>query len=180
MDATTLVSMQLVQASWFSQVGCDSRELRSLWTRTVLTRSLSSVRYVHHQFHALAIWHMLTYFLKFLSAVPQVIFQVLAPKFSETWFDLKGRTTATMLMSICGCSYFLYVPAPSFRFVPSPISLFENWARYLNGPLINLYIANPVGTALGQLISPMITNTRSSVRGVFNANCHAFQLTFGF
>ncbi|EJC99339.1 MFS general substrate transporter [Fomitiporia mediterranea MF3/22] len=60
---------------------------------------------------------------QFLSAVPQIIFQILAPKFSETWFDLKGRTTATMLMSV----------------------------------------SNPVGTALGQLISPMITDTRTSI-----------------
>ncbi|EJC99340.1 MFS general substrate transporter [Fomitiporia mediterranea MF3/22] len=39
-----------------------------------------------------------------LGAIPQIIFQiifqVLVPKFSETWFDLKGRTTATMLMTI--------------------------------------------------------------------------------
>jgi len=60
---------------------------------------------------------------QFLGAVAQAIFQVLAPKFSETWFDVKGRTTATMLMSI----------------------------------------ANPVGGALGQLISPLITGVRSSV-----------------
>lgn len=39
--------------------------------------------------------------LQLFGAVAQATFQVLAPKYSETWFDLKGRTTATMLMSIC-------------------------------------------------------------------------------
>ena len=29
------------------------------------------------------------------------MFQVLGPLYSETWFDLKARTTATMLLSIC-------------------------------------------------------------------------------
>jgi MFS transporter, FLVCR family, MFS-domain-containing protein 7 len=35
-----------------------------------------------------------------LSAVSQPVFQILAPKYSERWFDLKGRTTATMIISI--------------------------------------------------------------------------------
>ncbi|EJD00097.1 MFS general substrate transporter [Fomitiporia mediterranea MF3/22] len=60
---------------------------------------------------------------QFLSSIPQVLFLVLAPTFSETWFDMKGRTTATMIMSI----------------------------------------ATPVGNAVGQLISPSLHDTRTSV-----------------
>ncbi|GBE87055.1 predicted protein [Sparassis crispa] len=50
-----------------------------------------------------------------LAGFAQPIFQVLIPRYSEKWFDLRGRTTATMLMSI----------------------------------------ANPIGTGLSQLISPL-------------------------
>ncbi|KAJ7647381.1 major facilitator superfamily domain-containing protein [Roridomyces roridus] len=57
------------------------------------------------------------------SAVAQPIFQVMGPKYSETWFDLKGRTTATMIVAI----------------------------------------ANPVGGAIGQLLSPIVGNTRQSI-----------------
>src|SRR5713226_1436770 len=39
-------------------------------------------------------------FLQALSGVSQPVFQILAPKYSERWFDLKGRTTATMIISI--------------------------------------------------------------------------------
>ena len=39
------------------------------------------------------------------SSIAQPIFQILGPKYSEAWFDLKGRTTATMIISI-GCPYF--------------------------------------------------------------------------
>ncbi|KAI9455439.1 MFS general substrate transporter [Lactarius psammicola] len=35
-----------------------------------------------------------------LSAFSQPVYQILAPKYSEIWFDLKGRTTATMIISI--------------------------------------------------------------------------------
>jgi hypothetical protein len=34
------------------------------------------------------------------SAIAQPVFLVLAPKYSETWFDLRGRTAATMAISI--------------------------------------------------------------------------------
>ncbi|KIL65843.1 hypothetical protein M378DRAFT_1032878 [Amanita muscaria Koide BX008] len=57
------------------------------------------------------------------SAIAQPIYQVIGSKYSETWFDLKGRTTATMVVAI----------------------------------------ANPVGCALGQLFSPMFSNTRQSI-----------------
>ncbi|KAA1473990.1 MFS general substrate transporter [Dentipellis sp. KUC8613] len=53
----------------------------------------------------------------------QPVFQVLAPRYSEVWFDLKGRTTATMLISI----------------------------------------ANPIGGAIGQLVSPIFDDTRKSI-----------------
>ncbi|KAJ7783079.1 major facilitator superfamily domain-containing protein [Mycena metata] len=60
---------------------------------------------------------------QFFSALAQPVFQVLGPKYSETWFDLQGRTTATMILSI----------------------------------------ANPVGGALGQLLSPIVGDTRQSI-----------------
>ncbi|KIY44389.1 MFS general substrate transporter [Fistulina hepatica ATCC 64428] len=56
-------------------------------------------------------------------AVSQPIYQVLAPKYSELWFSLQGRTTATMVISI----------------------------------------ANPIGGALGQIISPAVGNTRRAI-----------------
>ncbi|KAG2368049.1 MFS general substrate transporter [Suillus spraguei] len=50
------------------------------------------------------------------SAISQPVFQILGPKYSEVWFDLKGRTTATMVIAV----------------------------------------ANPVGSAVGQLLSPCL------------------------
>ncbi|KAF8520370.1 MFS general substrate transporter [Hysterangium stoloniferum] len=35
-----------------------------------------------------------------LAGFAQPVFQIVAPKFSEAWFDFNGRTTATMVMSI--------------------------------------------------------------------------------
>ncbi|KAI0295839.1 MFS general substrate transporter [Multifurca ochricompacta] len=58
-----------------------------------------------------------------LSAISQPVYQILAPKYSERWFNLKGRTTATMIISI----------------------------------------ANPIGGALGQLLSPLFSDTRKSI-----------------
>ncbi|KAG2150568.1 major facilitator superfamily domain-containing protein [Suillus clintonianus] len=60
---------------------------------------------------------------QFFSAISQPIFQVLGPKYSETWFDLKGRTTATMVIAV----------------------------------------ANPVGGAIGQLLSPLVGTARQSI-----------------
>lgn len=60
---------------------------------------------------------------QFLASIAQPIFQIMGPIYSEAWFDLKGRTTATMIISI----------------------------------------ANPFGTALGQLLSPMVGDTRKSI-----------------
>ncbi|KAG2062460.1 hypothetical protein BDR04DRAFT_965106, partial [Suillus decipiens] len=59
---------------------------------------------------------------QFLSAISQPIFQVLGPKYSEVWFDLKGRMTATMVIAV----------------------------------------ANPVGSAVGQLLSPLVGTPRQS------------------
>lgn len=58
-----------------------------------------------------------------LAGFPQPVYQILAPKYSERWFDLKGRTTATMIISI----------------------------------------ANPIGGGVGQLLSPMFSDTRKSI-----------------
>ncbi|OBZ74517.1 Major facilitator superfamily domain-containing protein 7 [Grifola frondosa] len=58
-----------------------------------------------------------------LAGMSQPIFQVLVPSYSEKWFDLKGRTTATMIMGI----------------------------------------SNPIGNALGQLISPLVGSPRQSI-----------------
>ncbi|KAF8070699.1 major facilitator superfamily domain-containing protein [Lyophyllum atratum] len=60
---------------------------------------------------------------QFFAAIAQPIFQIVGPKYSETWFDLSGRTTATMIIAI----------------------------------------ANPVGGAIGQLISPLVGDTRRSI-----------------
>lgn len=62
-------------------------------------------------------------FGQFFSSIAQPIFQVIGPTYSESWFDLKGRTTATMVTAI----------------------------------------ANPIGGALGQLLSPLVGDTRQSV-----------------
>jgi FLVCR family MFS transporter 7 len=35
-----------------------------------------------------------------LAGVAQPVYQTLGPKYSETWFNLQGRTTATMLLAI--------------------------------------------------------------------------------
>ncbi|KII87214.1 hypothetical protein PLICRDRAFT_247970 [Plicaturopsis crispa FD-325 SS-3] len=58
-----------------------------------------------------------------LTAVTQPIVQVLGPKFSQTWFDLKGRGTATMAIAISG----------------------------------------PIGSAVGQAISPRVGAPRFSI-----------------
>ncbi|KZW00223.1 MFS general substrate transporter [Exidia glandulosa HHB12029] len=55
--------------------------------------------------------------------IPQPIYQVIGPSFSEIWFDLNFRTTATMIIAI----------------------------------------ANPLGSALGQLLSPMMSDPKDSI-----------------
>jgi len=58
-----------------------------------------------------------------LASVAQPMFQVVGPKYSETWFGLQGRTTATMIVAI----------------------------------------SNPVGGGIGQLLSPIVGDTRKSI-----------------
>ena len=41
-------------------------------------------------------------FLQALSSFTGSVYQILAPKYSERWFDLKSRTTATMIITIGG------------------------------------------------------------------------------
>jgi hypothetical protein len=38
---------------------------------------------------------------QFFASIAQPIYQVIGPKYSETWFNLNGRTTATMVIAIC-------------------------------------------------------------------------------
>ncbi|KAF8207013.1 major facilitator superfamily domain-containing protein [Mycena galopus ATCC 62051] len=70
-------------------IGAGSMVIAS-WIRYAGTiRSLSS-----NQSYSLVILGQL------FSAISQPVFLVLAPKYSETWFDLTGRTAATMAISI--------------------------------------------------------------------------------
>ena len=67
--------------------------------------------------------YILLFFGQCFTGLAQPWFQVLGPKYSELWFDLKGRTTATAIIAI----------------------------------------ANPIGGALGELISPLINDVRRGV-----------------
>ncbi|KAI0789189.1 major facilitator superfamily domain-containing protein [Abortiporus biennis] len=44
--------------------------------------------------------YALTLIGQLLGGISQPFFQILGPTYSETWFDLKGRTTATMVVAI--------------------------------------------------------------------------------
>ncbi|KAG9008985.1 hypothetical protein FRB90_008663 [Tulasnella sp. 427] len=48
---------------------------------------------------------------QFLTGVSQPFYQVLAPKYSELWFGLQGRVTATMIISLSGALAQLLSPA---------------------------------------------------------------------
>ncbi|KAF8630320.1 hypothetical protein AX15_002993 [Amanita polypyramis BW_CC] len=67
--------------------------------------------------------YVLLFIGQVFAAIAQPIYQVLGPKYSEMWFDLEGRTTATMIIAI----------------------------------------SNPIGSAIGQLISPLLGKTRRSI-----------------
>ncbi|KAI6037950.1 hypothetical protein EDC04DRAFT_2066621 [Pisolithus marmoratus] len=73
--------------------------------------------YLHSQHIALL------FFGQVFGAISRPVFQVLAPMFSERWFDLRSRTTATMAIAIAG----------------------------------------PVGSALSQFLSPLVSTVRQSV-----------------
>ncbi|KAL0956303.1 hypothetical protein HGRIS_002460 [Hohenbuehelia grisea] len=60
---------------------------------------------------------------QFFASIAQAVYQVLGPKYSETWFDLRSRTTATMVIAI----------------------------------------SNPIGGAVGQLLSPLVGGPRHSI-----------------
>jgi len=47
--------------------------------------------------------------LQFFASIAQPIYQVIGPKYSETWFNLNGRTTATMVIAICTFPCFFTV-----------------------------------------------------------------------
>ncbi|KIO18821.1 hypothetical protein M407DRAFT_31501 [Tulasnella calospora MUT 4182] len=44
--------------------------------------------------------YALLFIAQFLAGLSQPFYQVLAPKYSETWFGLQGRVTATMVISL--------------------------------------------------------------------------------
>lgn len=67
------------------------------------------------------------------------MFQCLGTKYSESWFDTEGRTTATMVVAIGECCSY------------------SAWTQYQRLP------ANPIGGAVGQLISPVLDTVRTSV-----------------
>ncbi|KAI0268875.1 MFS general substrate transporter [Gloeopeniophorella convolvens] len=75
------------------------------------------------------------------AGVSQPTYQILAPKYSEVWFDLKGRTTATMIISIGA---------------PYSSNLMD---RTESGSIS----ANPIGGAIGQILSPICSDTRNSI-----------------
>ena len=92
--------------------------------------------------------------MQLLSAFAQCTFQVLVPKFSESWFDLRGRTTATMTISIGEHLWFFMIS-----------DLRANGIYLVNSN--DLLPANPIGSALGQLISPLLAGPSQSVRVLF-------------
>ncbi|KAJ7116582.1 major facilitator superfamily domain-containing protein [Mycena epipterygia] len=109
----TLATRFGLRKSCFIASGCL---LAASWIRYAGTiRSLSS-----NQSYALVILGQL------FSALSQPVFLVLAPKYSETWFDLRGRTAATMVITV----------------------------------------ANPVGGAIGQVISSRFASVRQSILGL--------------
>ena len=83
---------------------------------------------------------------QFFASIAQPIFQIMGPIYSETWFDLKGRTTATMIVAIGMDSYLL----PTFS--------------------DSCVLANPFGGALGQLLSPIVGDTRKSVSAFLDSS----------
>jgi MFS family permease len=67
--------------------------------------------------------YVLLMFGQIFSSIAQPIYLVLGPMYSERWFDLRGRTTATMLVAI----------------------------------------SNPIGSAIGELLAPLVGTPRQSV-----------------
>ncbi|KAI5990385.1 major facilitator superfamily domain-containing protein [Pisolithus albus] len=67
--------------------------------------------------------YVLLFFGQFFGAISKPVSQILGPMFSERWFDLRSRTTATMAIAISGS----------------------------------------IGSALGQLLSPLMRTVRQSI-----------------
>jgi hypothetical protein len=65
--------------------------------------------------------------MQFISAISQPIFQVLGPKYSEMWFDLKGRTTATMVIAIGESSSSIFETSLQLRSASQPCR-WRNWS----------------------------------------------------
>ena len=62
---------------------------------------------------------------QFFTCIPQTTFQILGPAYSEAWFDLKGRTTATMVIAICVSIIF-----PCLRNKHLVTTSESNWWRF--------------------------------------------------
>lgn len=92
--------------TWFRLL--DSRRLGPVRRDRKLTHRQQSLRSPHYRSSAshnpltsLTPHEYLTCVIsKSLSSIPQAIFQILPVKYSELWFNLRGRTTATMVMAV--------------------------------------------------------------------------------
>lgn len=116
---------------------------------------MNSTRYVFINAHTAQI----------LAGAPQPVFQVLGPLYSETWFDLRGRTTATMIMAI-GASASLR-PLSSSRYL-----LGHSLARSTHSTIDDhRRAANPLGSAVAQIVSPLVGTPRGSVRASSPLSC---------
>ena len=92
-------------------------------------------------------------------------FQVLVPGYSEKWFDLRQRTTATMLMSVGAHASVLQIYA-----VLNIIHSQSHWVCFGPVDFTSHRFATPVGECMSatfiaeisqrDLIVPMITSTR--------------------
>ena len=85
-------------------------------------------------------------------------FQVVGPRYAEVWFDLKGRATATMIVAICT---FLSVAYRVENIACSPLPP-----------------ADPLGTAVGQIVAPFLTNIRFGILFLAILTSAALPLSF--
>ena len=86
----------------------DSRRLGSVCWHCKLPHWQQSLRSPHHRSSAshntltspMPHEYLTRVISKLLASIPQAIFQVIPAKYSELWFNLQGRTTATMVMAV--------------------------------------------------------------------------------
>lgn len=75
--------------------------------------------------YSLTIWALdllrLTFNIQFLGGFSQPFFQVISPKYSELWFDVKTRTTATMIIALGKDLYIVYLKELNRVFLVQPI-----------------------------------------------------------